>query len=48
MAVQSVPTRLWDNGDLYEAKIMSCAARDPQGRTGMERLTGTQLIPQNG
>jgi hypothetical protein len=36
----SVPKRLWDYGLVYEGKLMSLISRSPEGRTGVERITG--------
>jgi hypothetical protein len=43
MVVRNVPSRLWDYGLRYEAEIMSRTARGPEGRTGIERITGDSV-----
>jgi hypothetical protein len=43
MVNRSVPNRLWDYGLVYESEIMSRTARGPEGRTGVERLTGDSV-----
>jgi hypothetical protein len=40
MITKAVPRRLWDYGLVYESEIMSRMARGPEGRTGMEEITG--------
>ena len=40
MITKTVPRRLWDYGLVYESEIMSRMARGPEGRTGMEEITG--------
>jgi hypothetical protein len=40
LANKDVPKRLWDYGIIYEAEILSRIARGPDGRTGIERVTG--------
>lgn len=40
MVDRNIPTRLWDYGLVYEAEILSRLSRGPDGRTGLERLTG--------
>ena len=41
MLEQSVPSRLWDYGLVYEAEIMSRTCRSDDERCGLEILTGT-------
>jgi hypothetical protein len=40
MLTKKVPRRLWDYGLVHEAEIMSRIARGPDGRTGIEQITG--------
>ena len=40
MVQRNIPQRLWDYGLVYEADIISRIARGPDGRTGIEELTG--------
>jgi len=41
MITKTVPRRVWDYGLVYESEIMSTRmARGPEGRTGMEEITG--------
>ncbi|KAL7569667.1 hypothetical protein ACA910_008321 [Epithemia clementina (nom. ined.)] len=40
MARRKIPRRLWDFGLVYEAEILSRTARGPDGRTGIEEITG--------
>ena len=40
MVKKKVPRRLWDYGLVYEAEIMSRVSRGPDGRTGIEEITG--------
>jgi hypothetical protein len=40
MITKQVPRRLWDYGLVYESEIMSRMARGPEGRTGVEEITG--------
>ena len=37
---RDIPGRLWDYGLKWESEIMSCTARGPLGRTGVERISG--------
>ena len=40
MITRKVPRRLWDYGLVYEAEILSRMAKGPDGRTGIEQVTG--------
>ena len=40
MTRKNVPRRLWDYGLVYEAEIISRISRGPEGRTGIETITG--------
>ena len=40
MISKTLPRRLWDYGLVFELEIMSRMARGPEGRTGMEEITG--------
>ena len=40
MADSNVPRRLWDFGLVYETGLLSRIARGPDGRSGVERITG--------
>ncbi|KAL7570573.1 hypothetical protein ACA910_017625 [Epithemia clementina (nom. ined.)] len=43
MTRNHIPRRLWDYGLVYEAEILSRTARGPEGRTGIEELTGDSV-----
>ena len=37
---RGIPNRLWDYGMVYESELMNRYARGPDGRTGIEEVTG--------
>ena len=43
MVQLKIPRRLWDYGMIWESKIISRTASGPDGRTGVERVTGDSV-----